>query len=505
MADHGSSGGGFGSADNYVLLPTSGAELWSTSWNNKLTSFRPFPVPDDSGQLSPYRYSAEAGDFGDWIRAYPVFKGGVKQLVTFLLFDPASDRDYDLHDNPAFVLFHAINGAVNSGQGAPSWPPLLKGGAGRAASLTKPDQLFLMQGALMEQGGKLYSPPRGGGQTDRLVVLALSGGTGRKLKTMLDDRASGYNGPVEDYDRSMTYGDPVSLQHGRYIRFCQAPGQLSVAQPQAQTAGFGGSRNEAQSRDAEVKGYDIVIEPTFRGATANLAAVEPLIRSRVKPWPDLLNFPTTQEQVLILARAFPPDVVDYAFRDRPNWLTDDVLAIIRARTSVPVAGVYNPAQPPSAYPQQQPPSAYPQQQPPSGYPQQQPQAGYPTQPQVGYPAQPQVGYPAQPQVGYPAQPQVGYPAPAAANVVAGAPAWGGVSFDNANAATQPYPGAQPGFVDPAVRPSMMSSGPAQPPFDPGYAYTPAVPQTQPPAAVSPPLDPRQAALAGARDAISRQT
>jgi len=550
MGEHGGAGQ-TGLQGNYVLRSGVAADLYSPSWSKTLTTFRPFPIPDPESPtgLSPYRRSPEDSDFGEWFVCYPYFKGGTKQITSFLLYDPVGNPDYDMHENPASILYHAIKGAIDAGQGLPSWPPLINRVAGRGAALGKPDQMYFMQGALMEHNNKLLNPPRGGGKDSKLLVLGVTGGAGRTLRGMLNERTPGYNGPVEDYDRSFLYGDPVALNSGRYIRFCEIGGALTAPTQAAPVqAAFGGSSAPSAGRGADGddrKGYEIRIEPSFRGAGAALGGpeLEAMIRGRVKPWSEVLNFPTPLEQAMLLARTFPADAIDYAFRDRPEWMTEDMLAIIRSRTAAAVPAGYPPAgyqpagYPPAGYPPVQGLYGTPNQvpgtygQPAAGQPQpgvygmpnQAPAAGgqmppqYASQPQPQqYASQPQPQqYASQPTPYVPPQtPTYTQPAP---QQPAAALGWGGVAFEGAAA-----PDGMP-QVDPALRPGMLPpQGYQQPGYPPqqqmppasspaGYASYPQqqqMPPQQPPfdmgAVPGAAVDPRMAALASARQAIAGQ-
>lgn len=445
FSQHGQSN--FNTADNKVLKNGVAASLWSPSWQNTLTTVRILPVRQEDGSWSPYREAMdgreayEPNQFGNWIVSYPMFKGGVTAFVTFLLYDPAAAEGYDLHQCPAYVLFNAIKQACDAAQARDqAWFTWLKGQPGKGAQLKKPDNLHMMQVALFEHKNKLYAnPPRGLGPNDQTVVFGLPGGTGRKLTGMFNE-LSPQGGDPNNLDTFMQYGDVIDLHKGKFVRFCQAGGQLTEQQQGPIVMGGRPGGGNSGGGDDE-KGYDIRIVPEFRGIGANFVptvqGLEQLIHSRSKPWHEILHFPTEEEQVLLLARSFPGSAIEYGFQDHPDWLTPEVLAITRARSVMPSAAVPGAQAPGGQFGpvQGQAPQGYPQQ----GYPQQ----GYPQQ---GYP-QPQQGYPQQ---GYPQQ-GVGQP-----------------SYPQGQAAPGGYP--QPGYQQPGY-PQGQTGGPAaQPPAgQPGYA------------------------------------
>lgn len=508
MAQHGGAGAGGGLTGNHVLKSTANANLYSPSWNNTLTTFRPFPVPDPDSPngLSPYRRSAEDTDFGSWFVCYPYFKGGANNLISFLAWDPVANPEYDASNNPVSVLYHGIKAAIRLQQERPGWGALLLGTDGRGAPLTDIDQLFLMQGALLQHKNVVFPVPKGGGKDDKLLVLSVTGGAGRALRDMLNERAPGWTGSDEDYERSFLYGDPVNPQGGRLFRFCQTKGQLSPPSAALAGPGYGAAAAGQQTQQMEKKGFDVQI---VNGAPGMFPPPVPeeLIRSKVRLWEDLLFFPGHEEQVVLLARQFPASAIEYAYRDRPEWLTPEVRAILAARAQASVPG------PVEGYP---PAGGYHQ---PAGSQHPAPQ-GYGASASQGYygvsatPVAQGYGALAQPggQPGYPPsgnsaafaatalqQPVAGNPVPQGygatqplqpSQAAQAAPGWGAVAFEN-----RPVPGIA-SVLDPALRPSMLPAGNAAPsqsqaaPFDGGMT---------PP---SQPLDPRLAALRTAQAAVA---
>lgn len=525
----------FNTADNKVLKNGVAASLWAPSWNNTLTTIRVLPVRQDDGSWSPYRDPSEGREayepnqFGNWLVSYPCFKGGVTAFVTFLLYDPAAAEGYDLHQCPAYVLFNAIKQACDATQALDqAWFTWLKGQPGKGAQLKKPDNLHMMQAILFEHKNRLYNnPPRGLGANDQTVVFGVPGGTGRKLTGMFNELSPTGQNP-NDLDTFMQYGDIVDLNKGRFIRFCQAGGQLTETNQGPIVMGGRPNGGNSGGGDDE-KGYDIRIVPEFKGLQANFVSQNPgleqVLRSKSKPWHEILHFPSEEEQVMMLARSFPGNAIEYGFQDHPDWLTSDVLAVTRARVMSPPAGAPAAGAAPvgqQGYPQQ----GYPQQgyaQP--GYPQQ----GYPQQGQPSYPQgqtaqggylQQGVGQPSYPQgqtapggylqqgspqpvgqvqtpgeqvafgFGPQGQPQPSQPQQQPGGIVSSNP-WGGVAAFGAGQAVDPAMRNQPA-ADPAMPQGMFNQQ-----MQPQQQMPPQQQMQQP----QQPGDARSAALANARNFI----
>ena len=341
-----------GRQGDYVFNPRyrNSVEGWVPSWNHTTTGFRPYPVvaQEDAAQLTEYRYSSAPDDFGDWIRGYPAVRNFGSKGLTYLLYDPR-DETYDPASNPAWVLFRAIKGARDAGQAEASWAPLLEGGAGRGAELRAPSDLYLMQGALLEHRGKSYSPPRGGAQNDDLVVLEMGPSCYDRLSTLLNTKAEG---ATEDgtWDEMFAHGDPISLEagKGKFISFYQAGGSADPSM-QSQSGSFGESRTTG-GRENRVFGFGCTIYNEWNGIPADLSEVSDMVRGKVMAWDDLINIMSDEEQAALLCDSFAPDVIEYGFRDFPEWITDRVRTKLAAAVSYqqPGTNYQQPTAPPAA-------------------------------------------------------------------------------------------------------------------------------------------------------------
>ena len=417
----------YGQSSSLIVVPNSGVQLVSPAWNNKLTTFRPLPAKDHNGNLTPYRLSQAM--MGDWVRYFYVFKGGTKHFTSFIMYEPVPPEDpayVDPRTSPANIFYWAIYNATEAGHSIGpaglNCRPLFKGATGKGAELPKPDQAFFFQTLVMEKENKLCNPPMGWAPTEKVHLAQLSGGAGRKLFDILALRTPNYAGDPNNFAQSMLAGDPIDPAHGKYIRLCQDNGQLTRL-----VAESGQGSQQAQSSDGKkFPSYDILVTDQLPGGPPqgpSLAGNEQYLLSRAKAWPEIIQILPPERQVLELARAFDATLVDYAFQDHRELLTDEVMAIITARVqSIVPAGYPQGGYPPQGggyppqgggYPPQGPQGGYPQA--PQGYPPQ--GGGYPQAPQQGYqqpveqapqgyPQAPQ-GYPQAPQ-GYPQAPQQGY-------------------------------------------------------------------------------------------------
>ncbi len=238
MLDHGSvSTAGRG---NYVLKPGARAQLWRASWKRSVTTFRPLPGIDANGQLRPFAvWSAKHATWtvGDWIRSYPMFRGGTQENpLTFLICDPTAVQNYkDVISNcPSEVLFRTIDRACERQQGLPHWADMLKGKGGKAP-LESSEMGYLLQVLMYQHNNEWKNPPRG--SQDDVVVMNLSGGgtkgggggLGRKLCTAAMTLKPGVPPELvgaQPQEQSFLWGDWTSPSAGRFIRLCEANGEL---------------------------------------------------------------------------------------------------------------------------------------------------------------------------------------------------------------------------------------------------------------------------------------
>ncbi len=326
-----------GRLGDHVIKPQSGCEVWTPTWNHTTTVFRPFPVPsrEDPEVLCGFRCSDQPNDFDDWIRGYPAVRSWGDPGLTFLLYDP-TDHNYDPETNPAWVLWRFIDGRSSAGQASPEMQRLTKGGEGRSAMIKRPGDIFIMQGALLEHKSKPNSPPRGGAEDDDLLILECTSTVIQALSPQLNELS-----PPDTYD-------PVSLEPGQgaLFRIYQLGG---AADPDISEggSGFGGQRMGGQQRDF-IRGYGAKVIREWNGVSGDLSGVADMVQEKVKPWDDIVNIMTHEEQAKLLSRHFPPQVIWDAFADyrQSGWIPENVIREMTAPTTVPVQTDVSSQQPP---------------------------------------------------------------------------------------------------------------------------------------------------------------
>jgi hypothetical protein len=522
---------------NHLILNNQ-ADIWSPAYGAGVTTIRLFPGkdPENPEAWDPYRFSSsdpfEPLGFGDWIRRYPAVRSMGDPPVTFIQYDPADTDIEDPQMTPAWLLYRAIDRAVQNGQDRPGWAALLRGGANRGAQLTRPSEVYLVRGALVQFKSRAYATPRGLAPDEKPIVFELGPSPGGALLTELHRENEGYQGDPDDFEARYVNGDPIRLDGGRFVNFYTLkdgdPRQAQASQQAGWDLGGNRGRSGGAGGQQQPIGFGCYMEPSFNGIPANVFAnYEQIIRTKIVPWDQLLYIPTLEQQARLLADKFPADVIEYAWASHPEWIPDEVRRrarnaisaaapnidfpgtnphdYYRQNTEVPsapalhqqpgqqVGGMLNFAAPPqTAIPSapnwgggQQPMPQQPMpQQPMPQQPQPQwqtPQSSHtaaptmPPMPNWGAPQQP-LPPPQQPQQQMPQQPM---PQPPQGNVQAPPMSW---ATQPNPVATQPPSVAPPGSIPPA--PVGNSSGndispPEQPPFEPGPGTSFDQPAAQP--------------------------
>jgi len=496
FADHGNTE--MGQRQGNYLIKNNLADIWSPTYGDGVTTMRIFPQlnVDDPNRASwdPYRFSPDANDFGDWIRRYPAVRNMGDPGVTYIMADPADPTLEDPQMLPGWVLFNAIDRAVANQQEQQGWAALLRGGRGRGAQLPRPSEVYLVQCAIMQHKQQVYGPPKGFQPEDKPIVMALSASAGLAMIAEMNQLNEGAQADG-DWETLMRFGDPVGLDTGRFITFYKLADGDPRQRQQAAATGWNqpaaGGVGGQGGRQGEPIGYGAYIEPTFNGMPARLREYEQFIASKVKPWDEILHFPTVEEQAHLLADKFDPSVILYAFRDHPDWIPESIRNRAVARTQVEMPGA-TPGVEPGAMAGWggAPPAGAPPVGPPPAQAAGMPPQAFPTEGQAPVGAPPAqttpVGTTEQVNPTYPPQQPVqgGFGAPPAAPPAA-APPQGGFGAPPAAAPPQGGFGAPPTGPDPAAPPAPGGFG-APPAAAPPVGATPGVqPTGGPPPAAAP--------------------
>lgn len=286
----------------YILQDNSGCQVYKPTWGGTRTIFRPFPArnPENPQEWDLCRLSDEEGDWGDWVRRYDIAFSFGTNGYTFILKDPMQDS-IDDQQNPAWMLYRAIDQAVKSGQGQPSWNPLIFGGAGRPAALSAPKDGYVMQGILMEHRSNPKDPPLGCTMDHSPIVMLMSQSAGAAMLERLGEKNS---------DGSWVYPDATSLDGGLFLQFHQAGTQRAAgAAPQTMGAASVGRGGVERNR------YEVLVLDNYNGIAPQ--AIDPrVVEAHVRNWDDIIRVPTIEEQVRLICNCgIPADAITYALGD----------------------------------------------------------------------------------------------------------------------------------------------------------------------------------------------
>jgi hypothetical protein len=205
-----------------------------------------------------------------------------------------------------------------------------------------------MQVVVLHHKARSYMPPKPlDAPNPRPIVLMLGPSAGLALLNELNRYRVNCPYGNGDWHEVMEVGDPIDLSIGKFVTFYA----LADGDPRTQRAGnqgLSGSGWQApasqmamgQASQAAPIGYGCFLEDTFLNMPAIIPAEQhDNIRRLVRPWDDILHFPSIAEQAAILADKFPPDVIAYAWRDHPEWIPDSVRRQAVGAVSGPAAVV----------------------------------------------------------------------------------------------------------------------------------------------------------------------
>jgi hypothetical protein len=301
---------------------------------------------------------------------------GLDSPVSFLLYDPRwkHDQSYNPRENPYNILYYAIKDVVKADDKSAmlgkrdvfnvKWINILE----KKFSAPNNKATFI-QGAVYQHRDKIYvqggKAPLGLGDKDSPVILEmLSGSVWDSMCEVLMQKPDGVRANSDDIMGSFVYGDPTLLNGGAFLS-CYNP-EVHLASLDFQ---FGATQELAAGADAEVDtieyedpnsdddddarggkkkkkeftswkiaaGHNLFYtnkEGLRKKANPDLSQYEDRIREQFMWFDDLFHFPTTEEVVAILARAFRgvPNMLRFGWADNPEFFTDEVKGILAART-----------------------------------------------------------------------------------------------------------------------------------------------------------------------------
>lgn len=326
------------------LIRDNRADVWTPCYGDGITVIRILPQHGpEPGTWEPYRKSAEHNDFGDWIRRYPAVRAMGDPPVTFITNEPDNAAIPDPRMTPGWILFNAIDSAVQRGQDRPGWAALLRGGRNRGAQLPRPSEVYLVQCAVMHHKTRTYSPPKPFDNPQaRPIVMELGPSAGLAMLAELNRTREGYVGGSGNWEDVMALSDPVAINLGQFVTFYKLSDGDPRQQRNPQQAGWNAAPTawqQPQGRQQEQIGFGCYLESTFGQFPANMEQVQERIRTLVAPWDNILEFPTIEQQAHLLADKFPADVIEYAFADYPEWIPEHVRRRARAAVTAPGAAI----------------------------------------------------------------------------------------------------------------------------------------------------------------------
>jgi len=277
------------------------------SWDHE-TRIRVFPAPVDTG-FSPLRESGEDFDLGDAVWSEPVARClGVQEQFTYITRIPGKTGDDPTRRFCKSILSIIEEKPRDVPEAWIAWPKKSKK---LPPKIDKIKSGIFFQGMQIMQQGKILVNSLGQPHPQWPVLLMGSISLKMSFEEMANTQAvvpntdpvqMRYTGPLPSsvqgndevarqqrdaiYAQMFEIGDWCSLEGGCILSIFQAP----------------------PSGKFERAHY--AIKPLERLALTQIASQ---VRQVWKPWKELLQFHTAEQQIQYLSRAFPAEAVDYVF------------------------------------------------------------------------------------------------------------------------------------------------------------------------------------------------
>jgi hypothetical protein len=303
-------------------------------WEKGATLFRIYPMFENGREL-PWRINEEQSNFTLWMLACRIAKMmGVNNKFTCITnLKGADPRDLGPIDRFSDTMVRAIDKSARS---LPEeWEHWVEGRPGQGAKIPRIDNFGLVQGMIFESAGKIFKGQDGRPKPLHPVLLCLSKSARIALQAECNADMPGYAGNPEDYNARFKCGDLLSCKGGKYVRFFHVP--------------------RAQNTNPHY-GVEFLTPCPLP---------ESMVAREWMPWDKLLSFMTKEEQLGVLVAHFPPEPLDYVFRDTeyremlPRHVPGAFARMMATQVApgfVPAAGY--PAAPPPGYAPVAPPQGY---------------------------------------------------------------------------------------------------------------------------------------------------
>lgn len=277
------------------------------AWERGITVFRILPgLNPDTGYSTFDPMYLEDMEPGLWIYStHVVQNAGIDdRRVTFIMRDSFDNDDYNMAMSPYNVMYKAVSGMKSLPVTQRIWCDLLEGGNGRSPSMPNPKKpQYFIQCIPYCKDDKTYNFNE---SLTQLHICRLTSSAGEALRKELDMMY------IQDNNFDVT-----ALDQSWFVTI------WNNAHKHPYTGAEGNSRfsSYACSIDATYRARD-----EFQGSDCMLTKYESQIKSLVKPWDQILRFPSVEQQADWLCYAFDaaPDMVMYAFSDHPEWITERI-------------------------------------------------------------------------------------------------------------------------------------------------------------------------------------
>jgi hypothetical protein len=311
------------------------------------TVLRVMPGKRNDGSWSKFRTGTGKGEFGRWIYSAWAVRAIGEPAVTFFLCsdEDVQDHNYDPRQHPCYILYNAIYWAVDEGNKhvQSHWAPMVT--SKQRKVIKKPGPMFLVQCLIYGRGDKLYDPPMGVDEGEKIVCFDLASDGGKCLRSLLDKRKSPdelpEDGTVASYADYYQYGDITAFDGGKFVQLYPAnqdpsrDGHAPAVQGPRRSlsrAAVAESRSRAQREvdsDRDKIGYEVSILDEYQGwepgIEPDLAAA---LAEKIYPWPEIIKVPDHKTAASYLwsrmrfGGELKLDVLLYAWQDHPDWLPD---------------------------------------------------------------------------------------------------------------------------------------------------------------------------------------
>jgi hypothetical protein len=341
--------------------------------------FRPWGAVayENPDLIAPGRRSPDAQGQSHWYTRCSVAKYiGIPGCGQFTFCTNYPWEKEKWHSGPYPSLFFYVKklseqwkkGTINENRFDVNWFRfLLDGAVGKGASMPRPNFAGFAQGIVYANGKTDYTAgkdnkggvPLGMGPNDDLVVIELSGACGDSLMTLLDKRKKGYTGdPKVNPADAFVYGDAtgtfdlpsVTLSGGLIISVFDPNHYKQITK---NTSWDGTIKTGAQ-------GYEVAFSKVWESPITKQRFGVDLDTDQTKRifekfqfWydsgepgtpdyqPGLIRVAPFEQQAEWVARGFASAgrMLELAWADKPEYLTESVMKIIRQARSVVVPGM----------------------------------------------------------------------------------------------------------------------------------------------------------------------